>query len=313
MSLQTPILFLIFNRPDTTLRVFEQIQKVKPARLFLAADGPRLLVPDEAGLCEATRKIVLDNIDWDCEIKTLLRSGNLGCGKAVSEAITWFFSEVEEGIILEDDTLPNESFFQFCEELLIKYRGDKEVMTISGSNLMGSYIPEKQSYYYGLCCIWGWATWKRAWELYDFSMKGWSSVGTRKIIKKGLVRHEWYNFYYPMFEAVYDSSIDTWDVQWLYTILINGGKSINPSVNLIKNIGFDIRATHTSGNNDAIVNLPLTNLKFPLIQPKKKSIDIKSLKFTYAALHAKSQEKSKVFYKIIKRIRYFSHSQERQV
>jgi threonyl-tRNA synthetase len=181
----TPILFLVFKRPDTTERVFEQIRSIRPAFLYLAADGPRNDKSGEKETCKKVREIVLSNIDWECEVNTLFRDENLGCGKAVSQAITWFFEHEEEGIILEDDCLPDASFFQYCAELLKKYRTEEKVMTISGSNLLGyPWKVNGQSYFWGQGGIWGWATWKRAWSLYDFKMQRWEEDKIKRQIQQ---------------------------------------------------------------------------------------------------------------------------------
>jgi hypothetical protein len=167
----TPVLFLIFNRPNTTEQVFEAIAKAKPRCLFVAADGPRTDKEGEAEKCQAVRDII-KRVDWDCEVKTLFREQNLGCKEAVSSAITWFFEQVEEGIILEDDCLPSDSFFSFCAELLEKYRDDKRIMMISGDNFQDGIQRGDASYYFSsVPWIWGWATWRRAWRLYDREMQ----------------------------------------------------------------------------------------------------------------------------------------------
>ena len=231
MNNSTPILFLIFNRPEHTRKVFEAIRRQQPQQLFIAADGPRNNKPGERELCETTREII-SQIDWDCKTKTLLRDQNLGCKIAVSRAIDWFFENVDEGIILEDDCLPHDSFFPFCAELLERYRYDDKVMSISGSNLLGrSWKSESQSYFYAHGGIWGWATWKRAWNLYDAGMTSWFKPETKALVKSNLKTGEWYKFYYSMFESSYNGSLDTWDIQWFYSILINNGLAINPSVN----------------------------------------------------------------------------------
>jgi len=158
--LKTPVLFLIFKRLDTTKQVFEQIKKAKPPRLYIAADGPRDYVEGEAEKVKAAREYVLSNIDWNCEVKTLFREKNLGCGKAVSEAITWFFENEEQGIILEDDTVPSQSFFWFCEELLNRYKDEKKVWHIGGTNFQDGIIRGNGDYYFSaLNHIWGWASW----------------------------------------------------------------------------------------------------------------------------------------------------------
>ena len=182
--LNTPILFLIFNRPEITARVFQEIRKAKPKQIYIAADGPRIDHPDDTALCNKTRQIC-DSIDWDCEVKTLFREENLGCQLAVSNAIDWFFKHESEGIILEDDCLPSQSFFHFCAELLDFYRDDEEIMCISGNNFQQGRGDDEESYYfsrYPHC--WGWATWRRAWNKYDHDMSRWKEF--REDHAKGL-------------------------------------------------------------------------------------------------------------------------------
>jgi hypothetical protein len=272
-----PVLFLIFNRPDSTRKVFEAISKHKPKYLFIAADGARIDIPGEEQLCIITRDIAT-RIDWDCEVKTLFRTHNLGCKIAVSSAISWFFEWVSEGIILEDDCLPDDSFFPFCAELLDKYRDEENVFSISGSNLLGkSNNTQMRSYFRGHGGIWGWATWKRAWNLYDIDMKGWPEELTKNKIRLALGTQEWYQTYYSMFESSHNQSLDTWDIQWFYSILVNNGIALNPSVNLVKNIGFDA-GTHINSADNPIASLPLYAMTFPLKHPGNLSLDVGYLK-----------------------------------
>ena len=177
---QTPILFLIFNRPDTTKRVFESIRSIKPAKLYIAADGDRKDKVGEDLLCKDTRSII-DLIDWECEIKTLFRPENLGCKIAVSSAIDWFFENEEQGIILEDDCLPNESFYIYCETLLNYYAFNERIMHISGNNFQDGMMRGNGSYYFSnYNHIWGWASWKRAWKAYNVDL----SFLTETLIEK---------------------------------------------------------------------------------------------------------------------------------
>lgn len=239
----TPILFLIFNRPDTTEKVFEKIREIKPKQLFIAADGPRNGNERDKLSCKATREIAT-NVDWDCELKTLFRDGNLGCGRAVSEAITWFFENVEEGIILEDDCLPNTSFFKFCQEILKKYRFDHDVLHVCGSNYQYGKWRGKGDYYFSkLTHIWGWATWKRAWDKYEFTIEGEDYLISKAYPLKTdvLVRQEWEKAF-KYFRA---NCVDTWDYQWLLACWKHGGITIIPNKNLIFNLGFGHEATHT--------------------------------------------------------------------
>lgn len=272
MSVKTPILFLIFNRPDTTKQVFKQIREAKPSHLFIAADGPREDKHEEKEKCEETRKIV-ENIDWACDVKRLYRKENLGCKLAVSSAIDWFFENVEEGIILEDDCFPDLSFFTFCEKLLERYRTEEKVMMISGTNLLGTWKPEIQSYHFSYFGgIWGWATWKRAWSYYDPQMKKWGNSQIRESIKK-LIPKEQYSSREYHFEKTYQGEIDTWDYQWSFTRLSHAGLSIIPSKNLIANIGFRSDATHTKDvgpwYNPTVYSVDFPLKKIPIAEDKE--------------------------------------------
>lgn len=240
---ETPILFLIFNRPDTTIQVFESIRKQQPKYLYVAADGPRENKLGETERCEETRKLVIDNIDWPCEVKVLFRTENLGCGKAVSSAITWFFENVEEGIILEDDCLPNNQFFTFCENLLQHYENDLRIFLISGYNPLGANIKSDSYFFSQHTSVWGWATWRNRWEKYDFEMKKWDSSEIIDYMKVCLPSIGFDN-YKNGFDSVKNNHIDTWDYQWAYSILIQNGLTIKPFANLITNIG--ITGAHAS-------------------------------------------------------------------
>lgn len=240
----TPILFLIFNRPDTTRKVFAKIREVKPKKFFIAADGPRSNIEDEKEKCEAARAII-NNIDWDCEIKTLFNIENKGCGKSVSDAISWFFKFENEGIILEDDCLPSMGFFKYCEVMLDRYRNESRVFHIGGNNFQFGKKWGKGDYYFStLSHIWGWATWKRAWSNYQFNIANIELISD-KFFKDAFNNNGAVNYFKDIFSKVANHEIDTWDYQWLYTIIKNKGLSICPNTNLVKNIGFRNDATHT--------------------------------------------------------------------
>ena len=263
----TPILFLIFNRPDTTFKVFEEIRKIKPAKLYIAADGPRPNVIGEEEKCTASRNII-KQVDWDCDVKTLFREKNLGCKIAVSSAISWFFENVEEGIILEDDTFPTQSFFWFCQELLDFYRNDSRIMHISGNNFQLGKIRGEGSYYFSKYNhIWGWATWKRAWRFYDVSLNTFPIFVQRKVIKNIFRRVKAQRYWFNKLKGVYKKNIDTWDFQWAYTIWCQNGLCILPNTNLVSNIGFGDEATHTKFKISNLGNIPLGEMTFPLKHP----------------------------------------------
>lgn len=248
-QLSTPILFTIFNRPDTTKRVFEAIRKIKPKKLYIAADGPRRNKEGEEKLCEETRKTT-ENIDWPCEVYRKYSEINLGCKVGASSAHDWFFENVEEGIILEDDDLPDPSFFYFCQELLIKYRNADKVKMISGDNFQFSKKYGNASYYFSnFPHIWGWATWRRAWQEYDIEMKTYPEFKKNNRIADIFKDKKVQKYWIGLFDKLYANKIDTWDGQWVYSIYSNNGVAILPNVNLVTNIGFADNATHTKAKN----------------------------------------------------------------
>lgn len=265
-TLNTPVLFLVFNRPDTTQQVFNQIKLAQPKQLFIAADGPRLERTGEVQKCEQVKQIV-SQITWDCEVKTLFRIQNLGCGKAVSSAINWFFAHVDEGIILEDDCLPNLDFFNYCQEMLLKYRDNDTIMHISGCNLIKTEcIKDKSSYYFSnYCFIWGWATWKKAWKHYDFNLNFDINVYEKSINEKFKNKFE-RKYWKGILQRSKNKLIDTWDYQWVFAVWLNKGISANTKINFIQNIGFGIDATHTLDVNHA-PNLVLQNSKYAINPP----------------------------------------------
>jgi FkbM family methyltransferase len=257
-------LFLVFNRPDTTKQVFAKIKEVKPKQLFIASDGARIGKEGEQEKVEAVRDYILKNIEWQCEVKTLFRERNLGCGRAVSEAITWFFENVEQGIILEDDTLPNTSFFHFCEALLNYYQNNEKIFMISGDNFQNGIKRGKADYYFSIYThIWGWATWKRSWQKYDFQMKKLQEFIQQNKIKKYFKNKQHQAFWLNNFIATQKGEIDTWDYQLMFACLHGEELVILPNANLVTNIGFREDATHTKKNN-LFANMPTEDLKFPL-------------------------------------------------
>ena len=242
---ETPILFIVFNRPDVTSRVFEAISSVRPKQLFIAADGPRLHVKTDDEKCSNVKKIV-SKIDWDCEVKTLFRDENLGCGLAVSSAIDWFFKNVDKGIILEDDCLPSASFFEFCSEMLILHEFDQKIMHVSG-NYYGKHYSAQSYFFSKLPFIWGWATWKRAWNSYDFNIKYISPEQKNDIITKAFDDSVIIDFWSKTLNDFHLKPASyTWDYQWFLSIWKNDGFVIQPTINLVENIGFGEHATHTT-------------------------------------------------------------------
>lgn len=265
------VLFIIFNKNQETQRVFNKIKGYKPPKLFIAADGPRLEKVGEYEKCIEIRNWVLANIDWECEVHTLFKEQNIGCGRGPSEAISWFFSNVEEGIILEDDCLPNDTFFSFCEELLFKYRDNKNISIISGNNFQREqpFILNADYYYSIFPSTNGWASWRRVWEGYEYKIKSWEKkdINQKKEVLKFLFNEKKYQFWWKrQFDyLVSEKPNDMWDFQFHYHCMNKQQYAIIPSVNLISNIGYGPDATHSSDPNNYFANFPTKELNFPLI------------------------------------------------
>ena len=267
-STKSPILFLVFNRLDVTVRVFEAIASIKPGRLYVACDGPRKNRGDEEKV-RAVKEYILQHISWPCEVKTLFRDQNLGCKEAVSGAISWFFEQEEMGIILEDDCLPDPTFFNYCDELLDKYKDDPEIMAIGGTNHFDHVLNYPESYHFSKYFhCWGWASWRRAWAKYDINISTWPVFerkgGLDKLRQSSLV---FKSYWKRIFDQVYAGKIDTWDYQMSYAVWAASGMCISPSRNLIQNIGFSEGATHTVDSKHKNGNRETQPMPVPLVHP----------------------------------------------
>lgn len=269
--MKSPVLFIVFNRPATTARVFEEIRKARPKRLYIAADGPRPTRDDDRTKCEEVRRIVSE-IDWQCDVNTRFLESNVGCKTAVSGAIDWFFDEEPEGIILEDDCLPSPSFFRYCDDMLAKFRDDQRVFLVSGYNKQQRWKQDEADYffsYYG--GIWGWASWRRAWCHNDLEMEGLEDfVRSGKLVdllgeKQGRIRAA------QLRNVQVDSRLSAWDYQWGYSRHRNSAFACVPSVSLIENIGFGEDATHTFANHG--IPIHRDDLNFPLRENRFVVVD----------------------------------------
>lgn len=264
-----PILFLIFKRLDTTIKVFNAIRKVKPSRLYIACDGARSNQEGESKKIQTVKNYVLDNIDWDCEVKTLFRDTNLGCRVAVSTAIEWFFDHEEEGIILEDDCLPDQTFFPYAQELLSRYKKDSRIMAITGYHFHDYSANSPDSYFfsrYNHC--WGWATWKRAWKLYDWEMSQWQTLkDTNWLLTVGDGNRLFQNYWTEKFESAYQGKVDSWAYRWVFSCWSQNGLGIMPYKNLVQNIGFGNDGTNTKNDNNKLANFSSQSMGFPLYHP----------------------------------------------
>lgn len=253
--LNTAVLFLIFNRPDTTKQVFEKIRQAKPPRLYVAGDGPRKEFKRDKDKINKARAIAT-RVDWPCEVKILFRDKNLGCKNAVSNAITWFFNHENQGIILEDDCLPNIDFFYFCENLLNYYANDKRVTVITGNNFQNGKRRGDATYYfskYNHC--WGWATWQRAWQLNDTKLSFWNKWIHSKSWLKHTPDEIERNYWEKIFKNFLLNKINSWAYPWMASIWYSGGLTATPNVNLVENIGFDANALHTKNAKNHMSNI----------------------------------------------------------
>lgn len=265
--MKTPVVFMIFNRPDTTQKVFEAIRQAQPPLLFVIADGPRPNKPGEDQKCAATRAII-EQVDWDCEVLTNYSEINLGCERRVSSGLDWVFDTVEEAIILEDDCLPHPTFFSFCEELLDYYRNDQRVMAITGQNVQFGQKRTDYTYYfsrYNHC--WGWASWRRAWRSYDPHMTLWPEFRDKNILIDILIDAHAAKVWKHTFQLSYEGKLKSWAFKWTFACWVQGGLSIIPNVNIISNLGHGSDATNTQDKISPYSNMPVEAIEFPIKHP----------------------------------------------
>ncbi len=281
LSLNTAVLLIAFNRPETTQLVFDQIRKAAPRKLFIAIDGPRNNLSDEEKVTQV--KQIVENITWECEVKKMYQLKNLGCSQGPRAAIKWFFGIEETGIILEDDCLPNGEFFNYCEILLEKYKGNNKILNVCGSN-MGDNRSDASGYFFSrFMNMSGWATWRRSVEEIDYDLAAWKN-GSRSIypLYKALRQDvfdadiDWYNYWKHKFNLTIESkNVTWWDWQWIYHQIFNKQLSIIPNRNLVSNIGFNENATHTKDAGNLLANIPLQTMLFPLHHPSVIKPDFK--------------------------------------
>jgi hypothetical protein len=266
MQIKTPIVFIIYNRPEKTERVFSVIKKIKPKYLYIIADGPKN-IEDEIK-CNLSREIT-KCIDWEVDLKILEADYNMGNVPRTISGLDWVFSQTDKAIILEDDCIPDISFFYYCETLLEYYNDDHEIMHISGYNILQETPTLESSYFFSKYILppWGWATWKRAWEKYNPNMDTWQKH--KKEIHVN-ISQEHFNTWTNTFEYLRIHKIG-WDIPWNIDIWACSGLGIIPSVNLIENIGFDEEATYTKKRNQ-FAEIKSKEMKFPLLHPSSKTI-----------------------------------------
>lgn len=261
---KVPILVLAFNRADHVLEAMKAIREYKPDRLYLECDGPREGKKDEDIQVNATRRSMLEAVDWPCEVKTLFREQNMGCAHAVNDAITWFFKNEEYGIIIEDDIVVGPDFFRLCEVLLPRYQDEDRVMQIASQNYSGRKdIANSYVYSHRIHC-WGWATWARAWKKMDMSMSAAPNLSYREmIVKLGFFRGVRMR-YQIKYAYNHINVLTSWAIRWYLSIIANGGLILYPGVNLAINIGMDRGAHYSKLDIDPYAGLEIGNIEWPL-------------------------------------------------
>jgi len=300
--LQTPVALIIFNRPAKTRIVFNEIVKAKPSKLFIIADGPRPEHPEDIEKCAEVR-VIVDHVDWECEVFKNYSETNLGCGNRPATGISWVFEHVEKAIILEDDCVPNPTFFDFCDELLERYGNDQRIMMVGGSNTLFDKTPIDYSYFFSKipACLGGWATWRRAWKHYDMEMKLWPLLRDTDWLLDFLGDPLAVKFWYKTFNMAYEDrgNVDYWDYQWAFACWVQNGLVILPNVNLVSNIGCDEEGTHTRSPNNILSKIPTVEINFPLSHPpyvvRNREADQIRFEKSSQGKEMKQKQKSKLY------------------
>ena len=268
MTTNEPLLLIAFNRPDEFTALIERLREIQPSRIYVAIDGPR--VGNAQDTLEVSRcRYLVSTIDWTQDVRTNFHEHNLGCGLGVATALEWFFAHEERGIILEDDILPQPSFFDYCTELLDHYEDDERVLAISGCNFVPLEHQSRPEYSYRFSRvphIWGWATWRRSWALYDLDMSDWTSrMSSRRLWKVSGRSPAGFVFWRSIFDLMSRKQVDTWDMQLVFEGMVREMWTATSNVNLVDNIGFGADATHTERRPEYL--RPGENLEFPLSHP----------------------------------------------
>ncbi|MEO7425749.1 MAG: glycosyltransferase family 2 protein [Fibrobacteria bacterium] len=294
--MRTPVAFLIFNRPDVTAKVFECIRAARPPKLFVVADGARAGKAGEAASCQAARAVI-EKVDWECEVFREFSESNLGCMRRVSTGLDWVFSQVEDAIVLEDDCIPDPTFFRYCQELLDRYRNDTRITCVSGDNFQFGRTRGPYSYYfsrYNHC--WGWATWRRAWNQFDREMKEWPTIRDNGRLFDILGNRANVKYWTRIFDQVAANKIDSWAFRWTFAAWRESGLTALPNANLVSNIGYDGAGTHTR-KSDRYASMATVPMEFPLRHPPFIIRDTGADAYTQSTMFASMSIFKRVFLK----------------
>ena len=263
---KVPIVWCVYNRPDFTRQTFAVLRSVKPMRLLIVADGPNAEKPDDRIRCDEVQRII-QAIDWEVNVDINLAPANLGCRKRIQTGLTWAFDQVNEAIVIEDDCIPDPSFFPFCEQLLNRYETDRGVGLICGTNFQFGNDTGPESYYFSRYpLLWGWAAWRRTWDLYDADLTAWDRLRPTSWLADTLTDVLPTAYWRAIFDSV-RSGLDTWDYSLVFSCWRNQLLSVQPRCNLVRNIGFGADSTHTDAGQSIFSNMPTKPMSFPLTHP----------------------------------------------
>ena len=302
MPCSTPVIFLIFRRPDLTARVFAAIRQAQPNKLLIVADGPRNEA--ETLLCQQARAVT-ECIDWDCDVLRNYSDVNLGCRQRVSSGLDWAFEQVEEAIVLEDDCLPHSSFFGYCQELLERYRDDDRIWCISGNNFQDARWRGDGSYYFSnYNHIWGWASWRKAWQNYDRDLASWQTFRDGRYLESILDSSLEVQYWQGIFDRMYSlGEPNTWDYAWTLTCWQHRGLTALPNVNLVSNIGFRSDGTNITDAESLLANMPVKDigkLQHPTFLARDRAADMYTFDYHFGGLQLRENQRLhvKLRYKI---------------
>ncbi len=297
MPLETPVAFFVFNRPATTERVFAAISAVKPRRLLVIGDGPRRDHPHDPALVAQTREVVA-RVNWPCDVTVSYSGSNLGCKRRIASGLKWVFQSVSEAIILEDDCLPDPSFFSFCQQLLDRYRADRRVTSVSGSNFQDGQSRSEHSYYFSKYFhCWGWASWRRVWQQFDPDMLAWPRFSAAGCLQHIADSWEEQRYWQTIYDSQYGGNLSSWAYPWQFSCWSQSGLSALPNVNLVSNIGFGDAATHTGNSDTHLANAPtssIQSLKHPPFLIRNKEAD----QYTFEHVYQRPRGLRKFYWKI---------------
>lgn len=253
------VVLLTFNRPESAARVLKQIREARPAHLFYVSDAARDDRPRESELVDRTRDLA-DTVDWPCQVHRVFADRNMGCAQRVSSAVTEALTVVERVVVLEDDCVADPSFFPYCQNVLVRYANDLRVMSVTGDNFQRGIRRTDASYYfskYPHC--WGWATWRRAWNHFDLSISQWPTIRDAGYLSGFCQSDAELQYWTDIFDRVHQGKIDSWAYPWQLCCWMNHGLTVVPEVNLVSNIGYGERATHTR-KRTPVIGLPTQSL-----------------------------------------------------